>query len=615
MPKYPGLTRRGRGGVFQFRRSVPEALREALGKREIVVSLKTTDPDTAIERWREEDAIARGLFRENKSPTASGERRERPDALIVALSGERFATLESACDYFYRLQIKVEQDFRAITTGRAYREPGTFWSGGLIKLPSALPADRTGLTLVLAQAYRDKLRRQRETCKACLVVFDLDFIYLLARRVFSEEACNDPELLVGLMRSYIRFVDDFLANDELLIAADPEKPASEAANDKRAQPIPVSAGPLLSKVVADWVRERSSPASSGKRLESRWTAERKKSCESVMRDFLALVGDRPIGSYEKADARAYKEALLVLPSRWMKRKELRGMTFAMAADEARRLGLQPQDDRNINKKLGIAQQAFEYAISTHDELSRNPFKGLALSISSSANEDKDPFTTDELRAIFNAPPFVGARSERNWTTPGDKILRGSEKFWLPLLGLWTGMRCNEICQLTPAHVREHDGVRYFALTKELQLKGGPKGPSVRNVPMHDFLIEAGFLDYLDSCREGDRIFPTIPQAKTGRYSDAAGKQFDRLLDWLQIKHDKISFHSFRHTFIAATVSCGLEFSARERIVGHVLPGQAGRYGKKYVEEQQDMDVLAVRNRELQKVRFPGLDLSFLAMRL
>ncbi len=46
-------------------------------------------------------------------------------------------------------------------------------------------------------------------------------------------------------------------------------------------------------------------------------------------------------------------------------------------------------------------------------------------------------------------------------------------------------------------------------------------------------------------------------------------------------------------------------------MGHVLQGQAGRYGKRPEHEQQDMQLLAVRNHELQKLHLPGLDLDHL----
>ena len=118
------------------------------------------------------------------------------------------------------------------------------------------------------------------------------------------------------MRTYVRFLDDLLADDALLIESDPtkERPAPAAAP---------SHGPLMSAVLPDWVNQRTKSESNGKKSRRPWSGERRDTCEAVMRDFVDLVGDRPISSYQKADARAFKKALLALPSNWMKRKALR----------------------------------------------------------------------------------------------------------------------------------------------------------------------------------------------------------------------------------------------------------------------------------------------------
>jgi integrase len=116
-------------------------------------------------------------------------------------------------------------------------------------------------------------------------------------------------------------------------------------------------------------------------------------------------------------------------------------------------------------------------------------------------------------------------------------------------------------------------VHYFALTKDLRLKNDA---SVRSMPVHQELIELGFLAFVDGC-EG-LLFPNLVQHTSGRWSEAWGKHFARFLKALGIKADGKDFHSFRHTFIAAAEASGLEFSARKWLVGHALQGQTGRYG-------------------------------------
>ena len=64
-----------RQGIYRFRKFVPKELREILGKREIKVSLPTTDLDTAKRRLAVEALKADRLFEDARGILAN------PDAL------------------------------------------------------------------------------------------------------------------------------------------------------------------------------------------------------------------------------------------------------------------------------------------------------------------------------------------------------------------------------------------------------------------------------------------------------------------------------------------------------------------------------------------------------
>ena len=65
--------------------------------------------------------------------------------------------------------------------------------------------------------------------------------------------------------------------------------------------------------------------------------------------------------------------------------------------------------------------------------------------------------------------------------------------WLTWLGLYTGARLNELCQLTTAHVRQHGTVHYLYFSPELRLKTGEDESCIRSVPIHAELAKLGFL--------------------------------------------------------------------------------------------------------------------------
>jgi integrase len=78
------------------------------------------------------------------------------------------------------------------------------------------------------------------------------------------------------------------------------------------------------------------------------------------------------------------------------------------------------------------------------------------------------------------------------------------RFWLPMIGLFSGGRVNEICQLNPQHdvvQDENSGIWFFNLTNEESGAGVKKSHkndgSKRRVPIHSKLIECGFLEYFE----------------------------------------------------------------------------------------------------------------------
>ena len=184
----------------------------------------------------------------------------------------------------------------------------------------------------------------------------------------------------------------------------------------------------------------------------------------------------------------------------------------------------------------------------------------------------------------------------------------SHLYWLTQLGLYTGARLNELCQLKKSLIRRHGEIHYIYFSPDLRLKTGSKNSCVRAVPIHAHLIELGSLDYVSSC--SDALFPGLPQHKSGRFSDGPSKAFTRFLRAIGIKRSKLSFHSLRHTFVAALKrGAPSDGETRERLVGHALHGLAGRYGDSYRAEAQDMTLLAERAKVLGKAKFSELEQS------
>lgn len=228
--------------------------------------------------------------------------------------------------------------------------------------------------------------------------------------------------------------------------------------------------------------------------------------------------------------------------------------------------------------------------------------------------DRVPFTQDELSVIFRAPLFLGCKDdERGWFKQGTQVVRRG-RFWVPLLALFQGFRCNECCQIEIADVLEKDGVPSISITDTLDDEADAKGKSVKNsssrsiVPIHPAILRMGFLDFVKKRRvagDDSRLFPELPRTKEGSYADIFSKWFNRFLDkTFNGKKPEGTFHSFRHAFRDATRRAKMHMEIADRL-GRWAPsgGVGSRYGAGFT--------MTELLEELKKVEYPGVDYSHL----
>ena len=105
----------------------------------------------------------------------------------------------------------------------------------------------------------------------------------------------------------------------------------------------------------------------------------------------------------------------------------------------------------INKSRGVLGAMFNMARKNR-KLAINPcadMKKLPIPL----GEVEKPYTIQELSTIFNSPVF----------THGERLKRfeGDATYWMPLLGLYTGARLNELGQLYTEDFGEEEGINYI----------------------------------------------------------------------------------------------------------------------------------------------------------
>lgn len=171
------------------------------------------------------------------------------------------------------------------------------------------------------------------------------------------------------------------------------------------------------------------------------------------------------------------------------------------------------------------------------------------------------FSPEHLRMIFGSDEYCKGLFGR------------SSDFWVPLLGLFTGARQAELCQLEVADVRKDSQSGLWLIdVNDREQKLLKNSGSAREVPVHPQLISLGFIRYVEGVRlgGGQRLFACEERNKRGEFS-AFSKRFNRYLDRLGIvstKDAKLDFHSFRHTLQNQLFDDGANEYVINSIVGH-----------------------------------------------
>lgn len=350
------------------------------------------------------------------------------------------------------------------------------------------------------------------------------------------------------------------------VTLDPERPEQEMAQLEllvqrlaNANPqAPTSQYPmsstLLSAVVDAYCNEQVQTGS--------WTEKTEQESRTTFNLLQQIIGDQPVSQLGHADLRAYKETLLQLPANLNKLPAYRGKTLA----EVIAMKPVPMQANTIRKQLARVSALFEWAVR-HGHMDRNYASGLGIK-----RKDK---RDDEERGVYTDAQIIALKRALLAGLP--KVSANPHRKWVPLIGMYSGMRLEEICQLELGDICAVAGIPVFDINRS----GGKRlktNNSRRTVPVHPELIRLGLMDYVADLRlRGfSRLFPELKRGRDG-YSQAVSRWFNRYRKTLGIDRQ---FHSLRHTVATRLREAGVPFDLVADILGHTRSDlETGRYTK------------------------------------
>lgn len=209
------------------------------------------------------------------------------------------------------------------------------------------------------------------------------------------------------------------------------------------------------------------------------------------------------------------------------------------------------------------------------------------------------FTIEELQKLFHSELFT-----KHWDHNREK----RSLFWVVLLGLYTGARLNEICQLEFDDIREEEGVKFLSINenngKRVKTKAG-----IRSIPIHQELIKLGFFKFVDFMRKeskasNKRIFFDFKPNVRGELSAQASRWFGKYLEKIGLKKEYLVFHSFRHTVRTVLRNHNCPIDRVQRLCGWEGSNSLS-------EHYGTISIKVLADEFNEKLVYEGLDLSHL----
>lgn len=316
------------------------------------------------------------------------------------------------------------------------------------------------------------------------------------------------------------------------------------------------------------------------RRDRDWGADQSRRMTTEAGLFADLMGDPALGEIEKETVLEFARLLALLPTDIYQSRRKYGETKTLREliEIAQRHGLACKSETTIKGHVGRLSEILGYGVKA-GMMRFNPASDFKRGRSAGrrAQDEREIFTPDELSLIFS----------QDWFTTGAGLIDHSgwthwrpHYYWLPLLGLLTGGRINELSQLYLDDIRQSEsGVWYL----DFNLDGVDKMDepdkslktvnAVRVVPMHKKLVRLGLPEYVAALRRAGhtRLFPELKRDPVKGYGKPAGSWFnERLLGHrLGIERNGMkTFHSLRHCFVTAAERLGLPERVLAQLAGH-----------------------------------------------
>ena len=359
-------------------------------------------------------------------------------------------------------------------------------------------------------------------------------------------------------------LSDSLELTEMLLK-DQSSNISTAPNDLPYLPI---AGGLLSSNAKTFFERKKIEGKKIKEIESD---------KRIVEEFIEIIGDIDFSTITKNEVSHYIDVQTKLPPNRKKSPKYRDLTIK----EVMKLELSQkeiQTPQNINKRITKLSVFGNWGVR-QGLLITNPFSGMKFSVKKQPHT-RQPFTADELRKIFKPETYLKWTIHFSHPYRKDRVSNHLPYYWIFLLGIFSGMRTNEMCQLRLIDIKKQNNIWFIFIEDSEETKVKTEN-AIRKVPLHPQLIDLGFVDYVTTQKKSKRgrLFWELSEDRDGFASHVSRHYNQRFLPTVGVwkKYTKVLYCT-RHTFINKLYSEKVDENVIKTLVGHEKEFTMKHYG-------------------------------------
>lgn len=188
-----------------------------------------------------------------------------------------------------------------------------------------------------------------------------------------------------------------------------------------------------------------------------------------------------------------------------------------------------------------------------------------------------PLADDQLSQLLGGWMYKDYNTEK---TSLNKTA-SSWKFWLIPMGLYTGARLNELCQLRVGDIFLDKNSNWtIRIHERLDSQSCKNSTSQRDIPVHTALIDMGFADFINEQKQrlGSKslLFPELKHSTMHNFSRAPSRFFsgnkrgEGYIGSIRSEHERNcpSFRNLRCTFATVLARNGTAPSSIALMLGH-----------------------------------------------